>query len=168
MLLYGELYFLATAYPSATSPYGTVFKFVDPSRRAPPGKCKQKPLPVKVRGKKIPFVPRELTVLDTNEKPTRPPPRKFKLTAKPTTTPSLTSARDKQKPGATDDFKSCALKNTNGPKNRTTLHEKNRFQWKKSQKCTNKTQTDLNVRTNRTMQNTLKVKRKQAKNAKAL
>lgn len=28
-------------------------------RRAPPGKCKKKPLPVKVRGKKIPFVPRE-------------------------------------------------------------------------------------------------------------
>ncbi|KAK5886908.1 hypothetical protein CesoFtcFv8_017893 [Champsocephalus esox] len=211
----GELYFLATAYPSATSPYGTVFKFVDPSRRAPPGKCKQKPLPVKVRGKKIPFVPRELTVLDTNEKPTRPPPRKFKLTTKPRTTPSLvtpattttsttsttstttkklqpwkkhkklnqqqqkkkkktpkkrskTSARDKQKPGATDDFKSCALKNTNSSKNRTTLHEKNRYKWKKSQKCTNKTQTDLNVRTNRTMQNTLKVNRKQAKNAKAL
>lgn len=28
-------------------------------RRAPPGKCKQKSLPVKVKGKKIPFVPRE-------------------------------------------------------------------------------------------------------------
>ncbi|KAM7403638.1 hypothetical protein PAMA_004195 [Pampus argenteus] len=79
----GELYFLATAYPSTTSPYGTVFKFMDPSRRAPPEKCKKKLLPVKVRGKKIPFVPRELTVLDTNEKPTRPPPRKFKLTTEP-------------------------------------------------------------------------------------
>ncbi|XP_045918169.1 HHIP-like protein 2 [Micropterus dolomieu] len=84
----GELYFLATTYPSAMSPFGTVFKFMDPSRRAPPGKCKQKPLPVKVRGKKIPFVPRELTVLDTNEKPTRPPPRKFKLTTKPPVTSS--------------------------------------------------------------------------------
>uniref|UniRef100_UPI0037E80157 HHIP-like protein 2 n=1 Tax=Semicossyphus pulcher TaxID=241346 RepID=UPI0037E80157 len=82
----GELYFLATAYPSAGSPFGTVFKFMDPSRRAPPGKCKQKPLPVKVRGKKVPFVPRELTVLDTNEKPTRPPPRKFKLPTKPPVT----------------------------------------------------------------------------------
>ncbi|XP_031166166.1 HHIP-like protein 2 [Sander lucioperca] len=82
----GELYFLATAYPSTMSPSGTIFKFMDPSRRAPPGKCKQKPLSVKVRGKKIPFVPRERTVLDTNEKPTRPPPRKFKLTTKPTTT----------------------------------------------------------------------------------
>ncbi|XP_034530247.1 HHIP-like protein 2 isoform X2 [Notolabrus celidotus] len=84
----GELYFLATAYPSASSPFGTVFKFMDPSRRAPPGKCKQKPLPVKVRGKKVPFVPRELTVLDTNEKPTRPPPRKFKLPTKPPVTSS--------------------------------------------------------------------------------
>ncbi|XP_068436656.1 HHIP-like protein 2 [Clinocottus analis] len=84
----GELYFLATSYPSTSSPYGTVFKFMDPSRRAPPGKCKQKPLPVKVRGKKFPFAPRELTLLDTNEKPTRPPPRKFKLTPKPTVTRS--------------------------------------------------------------------------------
>ncbi|CAJ1074588.1 HHIP-like protein 2 isoform X1 [Xyrichtys novacula] len=82
----GELYFLATAYPSAISPFGTVYKFMDPSRRAPPGKCKQKPLPVKVRGKKVPFVPKELTVLDTNEKPTRPPPRKFKLPTKPPVT----------------------------------------------------------------------------------
>ncbi|XP_060919424.1 HHIP-like protein 2 [Labrus mixtus] len=84
----GELYFLATSYPSAMSPFGTVFKFMDPSRRAPPGKCKQKPLPVKVRGKKVPFVPRELTVLDTDEKPTRPPPRTFKLPTKPPVTRS--------------------------------------------------------------------------------
>lgn len=28
----GELYFLATAYPSTSSPFGTVFKFMDPSR----------------------------------------------------------------------------------------------------------------------------------------
>ncbi|XP_042244489.1 HHIP-like protein 2 [Thunnus maccoyii] len=84
----GELYFLATTYPSAGSPFGTVFKFMDPSRRAPPGKCKQKPLPVKVKGKKVPFVPKELTVLDTKEKPTRPPPRKFKLTTKPPVTSS--------------------------------------------------------------------------------
>uniref|UniRef100_A0AAQ6I9Y9 HHIP-like 2 n=1 Tax=Anabas testudineus TaxID=64144 RepID=A0AAQ6I9Y9_ANATE len=55
----GELYFMATTYPSAMSPFGTIFKFMDPSRRAPPGKCKKKPVPVKVRGKKIPFVPRE-------------------------------------------------------------------------------------------------------------
>lgn len=28
----GELYFLATSYPSAMSAFGTVFKFMDPSR----------------------------------------------------------------------------------------------------------------------------------------
>ncbi|KAG7511411.1 HHIP 2 [Solea senegalensis] len=84
----GELYFLATAYPSSSSPFGAVFRFMDPSRRAPPGKCKQKPVPVKVKGKKIPFVPQELTVLDTSEKPTRPPPRKFKLATKPPATSS--------------------------------------------------------------------------------
>ncbi|XP_028994619.1 HHIP-like protein 2 [Betta splendens] len=78
----GELYFLATSYPSATSPFGTVFKFMDPSRRAPPGKCKKKPLPVKVRGKKIPFVPRELPVLHTDAKPTRPPPKRITFTPK--------------------------------------------------------------------------------------
>ncbi|XP_068195474.1 HHIP-like protein 2 [Antennarius striatus] len=89
----GELYFLATGYPSTLSPTGTVFKFMDPSRRGPPGKCKQKPLPVKVKGKKIPFVPKELTLLDTNEKPTRPPPRKFKLTTKPPTSATSTTTR---------------------------------------------------------------------------
>lgn len=31
----GELYFLATAYPSTSSPFGTIFKFVDPSRWVP-------------------------------------------------------------------------------------------------------------------------------------
>ena len=28
----GELYFLATSYPSSVSPYGTIYKFMDPSR----------------------------------------------------------------------------------------------------------------------------------------
>ncbi|XP_053192232.1 HHIP-like protein 2 [Scomber japonicus] len=102
----GELYFLATAYPSTASPFGTVFKFMDPSRRAPPGKCKQKLLPVKVRGKKIPFVPKELTVLDTNEKPTRPPPRKFKLTTKP----PVTSSQVKTTTAASTTMMSTALK----------------------------------------------------------
>lgn len=30
--LKGELYFLATSYPSAMSPFGTLYKFMDPSR----------------------------------------------------------------------------------------------------------------------------------------
>ncbi|XP_049320178.1 HHIP-like protein 2 [Astyanax mexicanus] len=101
----GELYFLATSYPSAVSPFGTIYKFMDPSRRAPPGKCKSKPLPVKVKGKKVPFIPRELTVLDTSEVPTRPPLKRVKLTTRPpltthsTTQPTVTTtATSIQKP----------------------------------------------------------------------
>ncbi|XP_029414871.1 HHIP-like protein 2 [Nannospalax galili] len=60
----GELYFLATSYPSAYAPHGSVYKFVDPSRRAPPGKCKYKPVPVKAKSKKIRFRPLATTVLD--------------------------------------------------------------------------------------------------------
>ncbi|XP_063564370.1 HHIP-like protein 2 isoform X2 [Gorilla gorilla gorilla] len=53
----GELYFLATSYPSAYAPRGSIYKFVDPSRRAPPGKCKYKPVPVRTKSKRIPFRP---------------------------------------------------------------------------------------------------------------
>ncbi|XP_037602738.1 HHIP-like protein 2 [Sebastes umbrosus] len=263
----GELYFLATSYPSAMSPHGTVFKFMDPSRRAPPGKCKQKPLPVKVRGKKVPFVPRELTVLDTNEKPTRPPPRKFKLTTKPavtgshvtttttaasvttTTTTTRTAVKpkwksldkkamktnklkpwkknkvlnkqsskvqtikkntlrqkpkeqskkttvmkpvtDKVKPNTKQTvkagLKSNALKKNNSlkdgknhtrkvPLRKTALQpigqERNSIKLKEPAKqyqaFMNKTKTNWNVKTNRTMQTKFQVKRKQAKKAKAL
>lgn len=215
-----------------------------------------------------------MTVLDTNEKPTRPPPRKFKLTTKPavtgshvkptttaaslttittttkTTTKTTTSAavkpkwksldkkarktnkltpwkkkkvlnkqpanaqkknntlrqkskeqskkttvvkpvRDKVKPKIKPtvdaDLKSNALKNSNSPKDNTIQrskvpprkaaqkpieHEKNSIKLKESAKqyhtFMNKTKTNLNVKTNRTMQNKLQVKRKQAKKAKAL
>ncbi|XP_056332881.1 HHIP-like protein 2 [Danio aesculapii] len=103
----GELYFLATSYPSAMSPFGTLYKFVDPSRRAPPGKCKYKPLPVKVRGKKVPFTPRELTVLGISETPTRSPleriirPTKPPGTRQPTRAKPSTSAAKKKKTGPT-------------------------------------------------------------------
>ncbi|XP_055465222.1 HHIP-like protein 2 [Psammomys obesus] len=60
----GELYFLATSYPSAYAPHGSIYKFVDPSRRAPPGKCKYKPVPVRTTSKKIRFRPLATTVLD--------------------------------------------------------------------------------------------------------
>ncbi|XP_047610666.1 HHIP-like protein 2 isoform X1 [Phacochoerus africanus] len=60
----GELYFLATSYPSAYAARGSVYKFVDPSRRAPPGKCTYKPVPVKIKSKRIPFRPLAKTVLD--------------------------------------------------------------------------------------------------------
>ncbi|XP_006988673.1 HHIP-like protein 2 [Peromyscus maniculatus bairdii] len=60
----GELYFLATSYPSAYAPHGSIYKFVDPSRRAPPGKCRYKPVPVKTKTRKIRFRPLATTVLD--------------------------------------------------------------------------------------------------------
>uniref|UniRef100_A0A3Q1HXF9 SRCR domain-containing protein n=1 Tax=Anabas testudineus TaxID=64144 RepID=A0A3Q1HXF9_ANATE len=55
----GELYFLATGVPSATARAGIIYKIVDPSRRAPPGKCSVKPSPVKIKGKLIHFHPKE-------------------------------------------------------------------------------------------------------------
>uniref|UniRef100_A0A672JK59 Si:ch211-136a13.1 n=1 Tax=Salarias fasciatus TaxID=181472 RepID=A0A672JK59_SALFA len=55
----GELYFLATGVPSAKSRAGVIYKIVDPSRRAPPGKCSIKPSPVKIKGKLIHFYPKE-------------------------------------------------------------------------------------------------------------
>ncbi|KAM6166256.1 HHIP-like protein 2 [Erethizon dorsatum] len=60
----GELYFLTTSYPSAYAPHGSVYKFVDPSRRAPPGKCRSKPVPVRTKSKRIRFRPLATTVLD--------------------------------------------------------------------------------------------------------
>uniref|UniRef100_A0A3Q1G199 HHIP-like protein 1 n=1 Tax=Acanthochromis polyacanthus TaxID=80966 RepID=A0A3Q1G199_9TELE len=55
----GELYFLATGVPSATRRTGVIYKIVDPSRRAAPGKCSIKPSPVKIKGKLVHFYPRE-------------------------------------------------------------------------------------------------------------
>uniref|UniRef100_A0A8C9VS88 Si:ch211-136a13.1 n=1 Tax=Scleropages formosus TaxID=113540 RepID=A0A8C9VS88_SCLFO len=39
----GELYFLSTGIPSAAARSGVIYKIVDPSRRAPPGKCVVRP-----------------------------------------------------------------------------------------------------------------------------
>ncbi|OCT79440.1 HHIP-like protein 2 [Xenopus laevis] len=75
----GELFFLSTSQASAYSPQGSLYKLVDPSRRAAPGKCKYKPVPVKTRSKLVPFVPKEKTVLEIlNEsvKPTKAPLKK--------------------------------------------------------------------------------------------
>ncbi|KAM9355033.1 HHIP-like protein 1 [Pholidichthys leucotaenia] len=72
----GELYFMSTGIPSATSPSGVVYKVVDPSRRAPPTLCHYNPLPVRVKSDLIKFVPQEtLTGLDPPTKEqTQPPP----------------------------------------------------------------------------------------------
>ncbi|XP_066044880.1 HHIP-like protein 1 isoform X2 [Chamaea fasciata] len=61
----GELYFLSTGVPSATAPNGVVYKVVDTSRTAPPGKCQVEPSPVKVKSKRIPFVPKEKFIMQT-------------------------------------------------------------------------------------------------------
>lgn len=58
----GELYFMSTGIPSATSPTGVVYKVVDPSRRAPPRQCHYEPLPVKVKSNLIKFVPQETPI----------------------------------------------------------------------------------------------------------
>ncbi|XP_009635175.1 HHIP-like protein 1 [Egretta garzetta] len=69
----GELYFMSTGIPSATAPHGVVYKVVDTSRRAPPGKCRVEPSPVKVKSKRIQFVPKEKLIVKT---PTpRPQPK---------------------------------------------------------------------------------------------
>ncbi|KPP61723.1 HHIP-like protein 1-like [Scleropages formosus] len=55
----GELYFMSTGIASATAASGVVYKLVDPSRRAPPGKCHYDPLPVRLKSKLIKFKPKE-------------------------------------------------------------------------------------------------------------
>ncbi|KAJ8356536.1 hypothetical protein SKAU_G00193300 [Synaphobranchus kaupii] len=56
----GELYFMSTSFPSATSSSGVVYKVVDPSRRAPPRQCHYNPLPVRTKSSLIPFQPKEI------------------------------------------------------------------------------------------------------------
>ncbi|XP_059420513.1 HHIP-like protein 1 [Carassius carassius] len=82
----GELYFLATGAASATARAGVVYKIVDPSRRAPPGKCNFKPTPVNIKGKLIHFSPKEEYVI--NKKPSttaipKPKPTKPSVTSRP-------------------------------------------------------------------------------------
>uniref|UniRef100_A0A8C5TXQ0 HHIP like 2 n=1 Tax=Malurus cyaneus samueli TaxID=2593467 RepID=A0A8C5TXQ0_9PASS len=75
-----ELYFISTSYPSACAPYGSLYKLIDPARRAPPGKCQHKPVPVKTKSKRISFVPRAKTVLELlNEPSTTKPPKKSSI-----------------------------------------------------------------------------------------
>ncbi|NXB14898.1 HIPL2 protein, partial [Rhagologus leucostigma] len=95
----GELYFMSTSYPSAYAPHGSLYKLIDPARRAPPGKCKYKPVPVKTKSKRIPFVPRAKTVLELlNESSTTKPPKKSStLTA---ATPRVSSNKAKKTPSS--------------------------------------------------------------------
>ncbi|XP_077138347.1 HHIP-like protein 2 isoform X1 [Ranitomeya variabilis] len=100
----GELYFLSTSDPTSLSPYGTLYKLVDPSRRAPPGKCTINPAPVRIRSKVVPFVPRERTVLDILSEETKPAVKKpFNVIPKQqkTTTKAPMKATTPKKPIAT-------------------------------------------------------------------
>ncbi|XP_068105609.1 HHIP-like protein 1 [Hyperolius riggenbachi] len=61
----GELYFLSTGTPSAAVAAGVMYKIVDPSKRATPGKCAVSPRPVPVKGKLVTFYPRQKLILKT-------------------------------------------------------------------------------------------------------
>ncbi|XP_004434433.1 PREDICTED: HHIP-like protein 1 [Ceratotherium simum simum] len=65
----GELYFMSTGVPSATVARGVVYKVIDPSRRAPPGKCRIHPAQVKVRSRLVRFVPKEKFIRRTESTP---------------------------------------------------------------------------------------------------
>ncbi|XP_061684283.1 HHIP-like protein 1 [Syngnathoides biaculeatus] len=111
----GELYFLSTGAPSATARAGIIYKVVDPSRRAAPGRCRIKPSPVKIKGKLLHFYPKEEFVIDkrptttpvpttttrkstptrkTTRKTTTPPPATRKAT-RPPPTPATTRKQKK-------------------------------------------------------------------------
>nr|XP_046150726.1 HHIP-like protein 1 [Oncorhynchus gorbuscha] len=110
----GELYFLATGAPSASARAGVIYKIVDPSRRAPPGKCSFKPTLVKIKGKLIHFHPKEEFVIDkkptTTATPTitarttatttlRTPPTTLRsMTTRPTYTPPTATLKSTAKP----------------------------------------------------------------------
>ncbi|XP_006839581.1 PREDICTED: HHIP-like protein 1 [Chrysochloris asiatica] len=90
----GELYFMSTGVPSATAAHGVVYKVVDPSRRAPPGKCQIQPAQVKVKSSLIRFVPKEKFIQRTKSTPrptvrtpTKAPRRNRPTAAAPAPTP---------------------------------------------------------------------------------
>uniref|UniRef100_A0A8C4UZU1 HHIP like 2 n=1 Tax=Falco tinnunculus TaxID=100819 RepID=A0A8C4UZU1_FALTI len=93
----GELYFMSTSYPSAYGPHGSLYKFIDPARRAPPGKCKYKPVPVKTKSKRIPFVPRAKTVLELLNEPSTTKPPKISSTST-AAAPPVSSKQAKKTP----------------------------------------------------------------------
>ncbi|KAM7027935.1 LOW QUALITY PROTEIN: HHIP-like protein 2 [Passerculus sandwichensis] len=90
----GELYFMSTSYPSAYTPHGSLYKLIYPARRAAPGKCKYKAVPMKTESKRIPFLPAK-TVLELQNEPSRTMPSK-----KPSTlsaaTPRVSSKKAKK------------------------------------------------------------------------
>ncbi|XP_066531922.1 HHIP-like protein 1 isoform X2 [Hoplias malabaricus] len=86
----GELYFMSTGIPSATSETGVVYKIVDPSRRAAPRKCHYSPIPVRVKSKLIRFEPKE-TLIGVDAPTSRPKVDPVKVHA---TNPPQVTTRD--------------------------------------------------------------------------
>ncbi|XP_015252072.1 PREDICTED: HHIP-like protein 1 [Cyprinodon variegatus] len=122
----GELYFMSTETPSATSPSGVVYKVVDPSRRAPPRQCHYDPLPVRVKSSLIPFVPKE-TLVPPEPEPTksydwllelldpssvRRPAMSTPAPIRPTTRPPRRKGRPRQKTrtGGTSELRNGAVR----------------------------------------------------------
>ncbi|KAM5145613.1 HHIP-like protein 1 [Mantella aurantiaca] len=100
----GELYFLSTGTPSAAAAAGAMYKVVDPSKRAAPGRCPIHPRSVPVKGKLVDFYPRQKLLLKTTTEypPTSPPsrsvaPTRFSTTVEPhiTVTSPASSAHRK-------------------------------------------------------------------------
>uniref|UniRef100_G1TPC2 SRCR domain-containing protein n=1 Tax=Oryctolagus cuniculus TaxID=9986 RepID=G1TPC2_RABIT len=95
----GELYFMSTGVPSATAARGVIYKVIDPSRRAPPGKCQIQPAQVKVRSRLIPFVPKEKFIWTTEStprptlRPTAHTPTKAPRRSRPTAAPPAPTPR---------------------------------------------------------------------------
>ncbi|XP_073455088.1 HHIP-like protein 1 [Aquarana catesbeiana] len=97
----GELYFLSTGTPSAAVAAGVMYKIVDPSKRAAPGKCPLNARSVPIKGKLVDFYPRQKLILKTTTEspPTSPAsrsldPTKFSTTTQPhiTVTPPTSSS----------------------------------------------------------------------------
>ncbi|XP_078098015.1 HHIP-like protein 1, partial [Mustelus asterias] len=93
----GELYFMSSGNPSAYMPAGTVYKLIDPSRRAAPGKCHFKPKPVNVKGKLLRFRPKEKLILESETATVAPTTVRPKPTRAPTQRPKVVRGQGVQK-----------------------------------------------------------------------
>ncbi|XP_078714280.1 HHIP-like protein 2 [Lampetra fluviatilis] len=72
----GELYFLSSGLASTRSPTSTIYRIVDPSRRAPPKKCEVTVAPVKVKGRLVDFKPKQRLIISKTTTTPPPPPTK--------------------------------------------------------------------------------------------
>ncbi|KAM9202995.1 HHIP-like protein 1 isoform 2-T3 [Dugong dugon] len=116
----GELFFMSTGVPSATAARGVIYKVIDPSRRAPPGKCQIQPAQVKVKSHLIRFVPKEKFIQTTEGTPrptvrttTKAPRRSRPTAAAPAATPR--PARPTRRPGGRRGGRRRGRPSTAGP-----------------------------------------------------